>query len=126
MSLDLKDLSTGLNLPQSREKYENPGNLLSERKRFKSMPMMTAWRNRSLPMASGAVAAVVTLVMATGCGKSGRPTGPIEAGPAVQDVPIQVEEKGGLDPIANQVAKRGGSFTLWGGEYPKSLNMFLD
>ena len=35
-------------------------------------------------------------------------------------------EYGELDPIALQNAKPGGTFSTWGGSFPKSLNMFLD
>jgi len=33
---------------------------------------------------------------------------------------------GEADPIALQNAKPGGTFSTWGGSFPKSLNMFLD
>ncbi len=39
---------------------------------------------------------------------------------------VQVEMKGEFDPIANPKAVKGGTFTTWGGSFPKSLNMFLD
>ena len=39
---------------------------------------------------------------------------------------VQVEMKGEFDPIANPKAVKGGTFTAWGGSFPKSLNMFLD
>ena len=39
---------------------------------------------------------------------------------------VQVEMKGEFDPIANPKAVKGGTYTTWGGSFPKSLNMFLD
>ncbi|MBF0196790.1 MAG: ABC transporter substrate-binding protein [Planctomycetes bacterium] len=44
----------------------------------------------------------------------------------VVDIELEVEEKGELDPIANQGAIKGGSISTWQGSFPKSLNMFLD
>jgi microcin C transport system substrate-binding protein len=39
---------------------------------------------------------------------------------------VIVEESGEYDPIANPEAVKGGTYTSWGGSFPKSLNMFLD
>jgi len=39
---------------------------------------------------------------------------------------VQVEATGEFDPIANPKAVKGGTYTTWGGSFPKSLNMFLD
>jgi microcin C transport system substrate-binding protein len=46
--------------------------------------------------------------------------------PAVEDVPYELEEGGEFNPIANPRAVKGGTFTTWGGPYPKSLNMWLN
>lgn len=55
------------------------------------------------------------------CGKPSAPTAP-----AIKDEPVQVEATGDYDPIASPDAKTGGSYTTWGGEFPKSLNQWLD
>ena len=47
-------------------------------------------------------------------------------GPPVNDIPVAVEISGESDPIANPAAIKGGTFITWGGEYPKSLNTWLD
>ena len=44
----------------------------------------------------------------------------------VQDKPYEVEKSGQADPIADARAKKGGTFTVWGSAFPKSLNRFLD
>lgn len=49
-----------------------------------------------------------------------------DAGPAVKDIAVQVETTGEADTIAVPEAKHGGSYTTWAGEYPKSLNQWLD
>ncbi len=46
--------------------------------------------------------------------------------PAVKDVELTLESGGELDPVADPAARRGGSFTTWGSEFPKSLNGWLD
>jgi microcin C transport system substrate-binding protein len=66
------------------------------------------------------------LLAVGGCKRQTQDSVSMESGPAVQDVAAQVEETGEVDPIAAPEAKRGGSYTTWGGEYPKSLNMWLD
>jgi microcin C transport system substrate-binding protein len=64
---------------------------------------------------------LLPFVLLVACGKSG---GPSEN--KVQDVPVQVETTGEADPIASPDAVTGGSFTSWPGDYPKSLNQWLD
>ncbi len=39
---------------------------------------------------------------------------------------VELEEGGRFDPIANENAVKGGSYTTWGSSFPKSLNMWLD
>lgn len=46
--------------------------------------------------------------------------------PPVADDPFTLEEGGEFNPIANPRATKGGTFTTWGGPYPKSLNMWLN
>jgi microcin C transport system substrate-binding protein len=59
------------------------------------------------------------------CGKSGPPP-TTQSAPAVQDAPVQIETGGEIDPIASTDAIHGGSFASWPGDYPKSLNQWLD
>ncbi len=40
--------------------------------------------------------------------------------------PIVVDSSGEYDPIASPEAVPGGTYTTWGGQFPKSLNMWLD
>lgn len=72
-------------------------------------------------LASFALLAVIVLLAA--CGDGTRPTPPETK---VTDVDVELETTGEFDPIAVPTAKRGGTFTSWGGPYPKSLNMWLD
>ena len=65
---------------------------------------------------------LLPFLLVMGCGKSG----PAPEAPKIQDVPVQVEATGEVDPIAAPEAVTGGSFTTWGGGYPKSLNVWLD
>jgi microcin C transport system substrate-binding protein len=37
-----------------------------------------------------------------------------------------VDQEGDIDPIADTGAQSGGTFTAWGGGFPKSLNVWLD
>lgn len=46
--------------------------------------------------------------------------------PPVKDQAVSLDAAGELDPIADARAVRGGSFTVWGSDFPKSLNMWLD
>ncbi len=41
-------------------------------------------------------------------------------------VPVVVDSLGDFDPIANPEAVPGGTYTTWGGQFPKSLNRWLD
>ena len=65
---------------------------------------------------------LLPFLLVIACGKSG----PAPQAPKIQDVPVQVEATGEADPIAAPEAVTGGSFTTWGGGYPKSLNVWLD
>ncbi len=72
------------------------------------------------------LACLLPIVLLLGaCGKPPTPTSQ-ESSPPVEEVVVQVEETGELDPIAVQEAVKGGTYTTWGGPYPKSLNMWLD
>jgi microcin C transport system substrate-binding protein len=62
----------------------------------------------------------------SGCGGGGSPeVSSRQFGPPVQDVAV-APSTGEVDPIANPEAKKGGAFVTWGGEFPKSLNLWLD
>lgn len=65
----------------------------------------------------------VSLLLLAGCGRSASDR---QVGPSVDNAPVTLEATGEFDPIANPAATKGGSFFTWGGEYPKSLNMWLD
>lgn len=69
------------------------------------------------------LASSLALLLA-GCGDSSTSGPPPER--VVEDVAVQVENTGEIDPIADPAATRGGTFRTWGGPYPKSLNMWLD
>ncbi|HEY8903696.1 MAG TPA: ABC transporter substrate-binding protein, partial [Chthoniobacterales bacterium] len=58
------------------------------------------------------------------CGKSPTASAPEVSG--IKDAPVQVEAAGPIDPIAVPTAQKGGTFTMWYGPYPKSLNSWLD
>lgn len=58
------------------------------------------------------------------CGKQSSP--PQQADSAIKDAPVQMEQGGETDPIAMEGALKGGAYTTWAGEFPKSLNMWLD
>jgi microcin C transport system substrate-binding protein len=64
------------------------------------------------------------ILLLTGCGKRTGPDRP--GGGAVKDLPVTVEQTGELDSIASPEAVRGGTYSAWGGGFPKSLNMWLD
>jgi microcin C transport system substrate-binding protein len=59
----------------------------------------------------------------SGCGKR---QVAVPTAPAVQDEIVEVEAEGPVDPSAVPTAEKGGTYTTWGGPYPKSLNMWLD
>lgn len=46
--------------------------------------------------------------------------------PPVETAPYEVDSTGGADPIAVDGASKGGTFNLWGGPFPKTLNSWLD
>jgi len=58
----------------------------------------------------------------------GKPSGvlPNASLSAVKEAPVQLEAGGEFDPVAVEGAKPGGSYATWAGEFPKSLNMWLD
>jgi len=49
-----------------------------------------------------------------------------QVGPPVVDQPVTLDNSGEADPIANPAALHGGTYFTWGGEFPKSLNVWLD
>ena len=59
------------------------------------------------------------------CGKGGAP-GTSQSAPKVQDQSVKIEATGETDPSAAPEAVPGGTFASWQGDYPKSLNMWLD
>ncbi|MBN1980150.1 MAG: ABC transporter substrate-binding protein [Chitinivibrionales bacterium] len=65
------------------------------------------------------------LIAYIGCSKkSGNTSG--GSGTASDASAITIESGGALDPIANSGAQKGGSLTIPGGTFPKSLNYYLD
>jgi microcin C transport system substrate-binding protein len=68
---------------------------------------------------------LLPFLLLIGCGKSGGGPGSASA-PAVQDVPVQMETTGEIDPSASTSAVPGGTFSSWHGDFPKSLNVWLD
>jgi microcin C transport system substrate-binding protein len=68
---------------------------------------------------------LLPILLLAACGKSGTPT-TSQSAPKVEDAPVQLETTGEPDPIASHDAIPGGSFSLWEGPYPKSLNVWLD
>ena len=65
-----------------------------------------------------------TGLMFVGCEPGKDVTKPADTAEIMEDqFQPQYGEK---DPIALNDAKTGGTFTTWGGSFPKSLNMFLD
>jgi microcin C transport system substrate-binding protein len=71
------------------------------------------------------LAFLLPVLILAGCGK---PSGiqPNDTVSAVKDAPVQIEAGGEADPVAVEGAKKGGSYSTWAGEFPKSLNMWLD
>ena len=70
---------------------------------------------------------LVPVLILAACGKpSGDRQSGQNANSVVKDVAVQVEAAGEPDPVAVEGALKGGSFSTWGGEFPKSLNMWLD
>jgi microcin C transport system substrate-binding protein len=68
---------------------------------------------------------LIPCLLLVACGKGGAPT-TAQSAPKVQDVSVQVETAGEPDPIAAPEAVPGGTFASWQGDYPKSLNVWLD
>jgi microcin C transport system substrate-binding protein len=68
---------------------------------------------------------LLPFLLLAACGKGGAPA-TSQSGPKVQDSPVQVETTGEIDPSAAPEAVSGGTFASWAGDYPKSLNMWLD
>jgi len=68
---------------------------------------------------------LLPILLLAACGKTEAPS-PAPAAPKVQDTAVQVEATGDLDPSASPEAKFGGTFASWQGDFPKSLNVWLD
>lgn len=68
---------------------------------------------------------LIPILFLSACGKQ-TSTQSQDTTTSVQDVPVQLEQEGEIDPAAGEGARKGGSFATWAGEYPKSLNMWLD
>lgn len=60
------------------------------------------------------------------CGKSGEQTTTTQSAPKAESSPVKIETAGEPDPIAAPEAVPGGTFASWQGDYPKSLNVWLD
>ena len=70
---------------------------------------------------------LLPFVLIVACGKSGGgPETTTQSAPKVEDSPVPLEAGGEIDPSASQDAVTGGSFSTWLGDYPKSLNVWLD
>ncbi|HEX4083775.1 MAG TPA: extracellular solute-binding protein [Chthoniobacteraceae bacterium] len=91
--------------------------------------MMKSTANRSSSLLRK-LSRLLPILLLAACGKGGgggqapesTPGGP----PKVVDVPVQMETTGETDPSASTDAVHGGTFIEWGGDYPKSLNVWLD
>ena len=70
---------------------------------------------------------ILPLLLLTACGKQ-QPSSTSQSGggSAIQDAPVQLQTDGEIDPIAVDGAKKGGTYSTWGGPFPKSLNVWLD
>jgi microcin C transport system substrate-binding protein len=68
---------------------------------------------------------LLPFLLLVACGKTGAPP-TSQSAPPIQDAPVQLEAGGEVDPIAAPEAIHGGSFSSWPGDYPKSLNQWLD
>jgi len=66
------------------------------------------------------------IFLLSACGKKTAPEQTPSAASVITDTPVQIEAGGETDPIADPSAQKGGTFTTWGGPFPKSLNMWLD
>jgi len=72
------------------------------------------------------ISRLLPFLLLMGCGKSGTPAPPTASAPKVQDSPVEIETTGEADPVASPDAVPGGTFVSWPGDYPKSLNAWLD
>jgi len=68
---------------------------------------------------------LLPFLLLVACGKSDAPSAS-QSAPKIQDSAVQVEATGEVDPSAAAGAVPGGSFASWQGDYPKSLNAWLD
>jgi microcin C transport system substrate-binding protein len=68
---------------------------------------------------------ILNVILLFGCGEK-KEEGQGASSNAISTEKIVVEEKGEYDPVANSRAVKGGTYTSWGGSFPKSLNVFLD
>ena len=75
--------------------------------------------------ARGALLAALASILFSGLLVCNGKGGPAEL-PPVTDTALSLEHGGEPDPVADARAVRGGSFTTWGSEFPKSLNSWLD
>lgn len=70
---------------------------------------------------------ILPFLILAACGK---PSGDQQTGQrstsAVRDIPVKLEAGGEVDPVAVEGAVAGGAYSTWAGEFPKSLNMWLD
>ena len=70
----------------------------------------------------------MTMLIA-GCGRNKAPQKSVATKAILESQPKVVplnEVNGETDPIANPLAPKGGTYTAWGGGFPKSLNVWLD
>ena len=66
---------------------------------------------------------LIPILFLVSCGK---PAAVQPSNPVSKNAAVQVESTGSVDPIAVEGAVKGGTYSTWGGEFPKSLNMWLD
>ena len=74
---------------------------------------------------------LLPILLLVACGKpaaiqSPRFPQPTQSNPVSKETSLQVEASGEVDPIAVPGAVKGGSYSTWPGQFPKSLNMWLD
>lgn len=69
-------------------------------------------------------AAAMAAILAWGCNK--KEAGGTSRRPAVESGAVEVDTVGEADPQARPEAVPGGTYTTWGGPFPKSLNMWLE
>jgi len=68
---------------------------------------------------------LLPILILAACGKPSAVQEPTSTTTAIE-TPVQVEATGEVDPVAVEGAVKGGTYTTWGGEFPKSLNTWLD